>query len=1144
MTRSPYVNDSSKPSASRQPSGAVSFEPKDDRYDHDQRHGSSTPSSLHDNADSPDSDRSTSNKLSQWNFLSDRLIANRSPSPKLSCSDQSQPSSQRRVRAADVLPIEGKKPAESESFPNGSASHNDKAEPSFDYFLSDPSMSEDEEEELLSNSHKDMQRKLIYRQRRMLHNQNNFTQQQHTNHGNSTKTSSADWDASSFGNTSLSSSNISPMPRFRIHFDANSTAIARGGDTNHKGEQERALNLNSQIESHLTLNNKKNNDTHHKIQILGDMKKKIKAASAKIALPFGRLRSETSESISSMDNEFSSKKSTFIGSQNDIMEVALMPPSTSTEASLVPQTCHGIQHRQSNDQVTDVTQFDTDLSLSSTANYSESLRGADILTEQAGGESSSSVAVSSVEPTIPSPGQDKTGDMDTHINNSGQIAHKDNQTTGAINTSDSKNSNHNDINYKTSQQPKSKRKRLRFSKTHQPPVHRRTRSGDHVAAGIVMKNTQQQVDWIGMRVNGFRAPNQNDGNGAQNDVTKYGSIHDNPFSVHGFTMGSPGESISSSPSHINRGMWPTETQEPSHLSFSDSSTPNSPHRIQPQQFHQHQHQQQPQKHSSSLSNFERIWDREQYLRFAPNRMDNYNYGTNQYISWNPSFPYGSWSGGSNLASSRATMAKSNLTGSMGSLGHSSSNLRTRNSFSDSIGSSSDIMHNTCIPEKPRCVDGIKESDSSGSSASTSSSSYDVEDDNSSLSRARASEFQRLKTNHRATRPQGKDMARFDKVMKRVTSVLESPLFREPSQEKKSSDVVKQPPTFFCPNCKTRQRAFFDVTTAAGQFESPLGYLALYFALYVTSVLFVFGLEEGWTPLDCVYFAVITLTTAGLGDFVPSSDGAKLICACFIYFGVATIGLLLGSLLAGSLDDASKKDHHASLVRDCPNCLRLEKQKRRSGNLNLHTNNGFNANHVRYQGNIGCFNGPNNVNLNGGNDGQNIGLDINDANHGTSSASISLAPSGASPPPLQSHTRHMSLSLDATTAKDFFRSTQPVRRMSADFKAIDECTPFLERSSSSRVEPTQHSFEPKLTFDETSTSTKSSGSSSNLTKPMSRLKAVKYIVLTLNRALLNSLLIIFIGSFGFYFIEGMTLVDSFYFTTVLLTVRLIVCWFSH
>jgi hypothetical protein len=64
------------------------------------------------------------------------------------------------------------------------------------------------------------------------------------------------------------------------------------------------------------------------------------------------------------------------------------------------------------------------------------------------------------------------------------------------------------------------------------------------------------------------------------------------------------------------------------------------------------------------------------------------------------------------------------------------------------------------------------------------------------------------------------------------------------------------------------------------------YLTLYFAIYVTCSLFVFGLEEGWMPLDCIYFAVITLTTAGLGDFVPTSDTNKLICSLFIYAGVS------------------------------------------------------------------------------------------------------------------------------------------------------------------------------------------------------------------------------------------------------------------
>lgn len=71
-------------------------------------------------------------------------------------------------------------------------------------------------------------------------------------------------------------------------------------------------------------------------------------------------------------------------------------------------------------------------------------------------------------------------------------------------------------------------------------------------------------------------------------------------------------------------------------------------------------------------------------------------------------------------------------------------------------------------------------------------------------------------------------------------------------------------TFICPRCKTRQREFFTVeNAAAGRLEGPGSYLALYFAVYVTCSLFIFGLEEGWKPLDCIYFAVITLTTAGL-----------------------------------------------------------------------------------------------------------------------------------------------------------------------------------------------------------------------------------------------------------------------------------------
>jgi Ion channel len=50
----------------------------------------------------------------------------------------------------------------------------------------------------------------------------------------------------------------------------------------------------------------------------------------------------------------------------------------------------------------------------------------------------------------------------------------------------------------------------------------------------------------------------------------------------------------------------------------------------------------------------------------------------------------------------------------------------------------------------------------------------------------------------------------------------------------------------------------------------------------------------------------------------------------------------------------------------------------------------------------------------------------------------------------------------------------------------------------------------------------------------RIRAAKYVILTIRQALLNSIVIIALGCFGFWFIEGFTVIDSWYFTTVLLT----------
>jgi hypothetical protein len=146
------------------------------------------------------------------------------------------------------------------------------------------------------------------------------------------------------------------------------------------------------------------------------------------------------------------------------------------------------------------------------------------------------------------------------------------------------------------------------------------------------------------------------------------------------------------------------------------------------------------------------------------------------------------------------------------------------------------------------------------------------------------------------------------------------------------------------------------------------------------------------------------------------------------------------------------------------------------------------------------------------------------------------------PAAQIHTRHMSIDVfggKAVGAK-LFGNAKPMRKTGSieGLAPLDESTPFLGTSAASESGEPKPS--PKIadarsfegSYSSSSTSTESSFD--NPSKPMTRVKAAKYIILTLNQALMNSSFIIALGSIGFYYIEGMSPVDSFYFTTVLLT----------
>ena len=49
-----------------------------------------------------------------------------------------------------------------------------------------------------------------------------------------------------------------------------------------------------------------------------------------------------------------------------------------------------------------------------------------------------------------------------------------------------------------------------------------------------------------------------------------------------------------------------------------------------------------------------------------------------------------------------------------------------------------------------------------------------------------------------------------------------------------------------------------------------------------------GDRSGNRALDALYFCVVTMTTVGYGDIVPSSDVAKLLACVFAFAGVALV----------------------------------------------------------------------------------------------------------------------------------------------------------------------------------------------------------------------------------------------------------------
>ena len=81
-----------------------------------------------------------------------------------------------------------------------------------------------------------------------------------------------------------------------------------------------------------------------------------------------------------------------------------------------------------------------------------------------------------------------------------------------------------------------------------------------------------------------------------------------------------------------------------------------------------------------------------------------------------------------------------------------------------------------------------------------------------------------------------------------------------------------------------------------EFEPPntLGRMAVWIVISFLAIgTAFFSTAEGWSAADALYFCVVTVTTTGFGDFVPTSDGSKLFCVCYILVGLSIFSTCLG-----------------------------------------------------------------------------------------------------------------------------------------------------------------------------------------------------------------------------------------------------------
>ena len=77
----------------------------------------------------------------------------------------------------------------------------------------------------------------------------------------------------------------------------------------------------------------------------------------------------------------------------------------------------------------------------------------------------------------------------------------------------------------------------------------------------------------------------------------------------------------------------------------------------------------------------------------------------------------------------------------------------------------------------------------------------------------------------------------------------------------------------------------------------------------------YRVAEGWSVIDALYFSVVTLTTIGYGDLVPTGDAAKLFTITYSLVGIGVLASFVASMAVfARADREERRDRRRSRRR--------------------------------------------------------------------------------------------------------------------------------------------------------------------------------------------------------------------------------------